>query len=130
MIGNFGLIGGGAAGLELDRADPALGTPPHALVLASSVGHSDAYQLVVEELLASQAGTGGAENALVRADMVFFENSHGGGVFSTGSIAWAGSLSYNNYDNNVSRITANVLNRFLDDAPLCIAKENHTPLAE
>ena len=27
-------IGGGAAGWEIDRADPALGTPPHALVVA------------------------------------------------------------------------------------------------
>ena len=29
IIGDFGLIGGGAAGLELDRADHALGTPPN-----------------------------------------------------------------------------------------------------
>ena len=36
IIGDFGLIGGGAAGLELDRADRMLGTPPNALVLASS----------------------------------------------------------------------------------------------
>lgn len=28
LIGDFGLIGGGAAGLELDRADRQLGTPP------------------------------------------------------------------------------------------------------
>ncbi len=116
-IGNFGLIGGGAAGLELDRADALLGTPPHALVLASSVGHSNAYQFVVEELLATGPGTGGTENAMVRADLVFFETSAGGAVFSTGSIAWAGSLSHNNYDNNVSKITTNVLDRFLDPTP-------------
>ena len=30
-VGDFGLIGGGAAGWEIDRADTALGTPPHAL---------------------------------------------------------------------------------------------------
>ena len=40
----------GAAGSELDRADFALGTPPHTLVLASSSGHSDAYQHVVEQI--------------------------------------------------------------------------------
>jgi N,N-dimethylformamidase len=45
----------------------------------------------------------------------------GGAVFSTGSIAWCGSLSHNNYDNNVSRITANVLERFMDDEPLPLA---------
>jgi N,N-dimethylformamidase len=33
-IGDFGRLGGGAAGWEIDRADPALGTPPHALVVA------------------------------------------------------------------------------------------------
>jgi N,N-dimethylformamidase len=39
-------------------------------------------------------------------------------VFSTSSIAWSGSLSYNNYDNDVSRITENVLRRFDDDEPI------------
>ena len=43
---------------------------------------------------------------------------HGGAVFSTSAIAWCGSLSYNNYTNNVSRITENVLRRFAADAPL------------
>lgn len=42
LIGDFGLIGGGAAGLEIDRADRHLGTPPHALVLATLQGrHTD-----------------------------------------------------------------------------------------
>jgi N,N-dimethylformamidase len=39
ILGDFGLSGGGAAGFELDRADQRLGTPPHALVLASSEKH-------------------------------------------------------------------------------------------
>ena len=39
-------------------------------------------------------------------------------MFSTGSIAWSAGLSYNNYDNNVSRITANVLRKFAADDPL------------
>jgi N,N-dimethylformamidase len=38
-------------------------------------------------------------------------------VFSTGSIAWCGSLSHNGYANNVARITGNVLRRFLDPTP-------------
>ena len=49
--------------------------------------------------------------------MVFFETPNGGAVFSTGSIAWAGALSHNSYDNNVARITGNVLRRFIDDTP-------------
>jgi N,N-dimethylformamidase len=47
--------------------------------------------------------------------MVFFTAPNGGAVFSTGSIAWAGSLSHNGYENNVARITTNVLRRFLSD---------------
>jgi N,N-dimethylformamidase len=54
----------------------------------------------------------------VRADLVVFETPNGGAVFSTGSIAWAGSLGHNGYDNNVARITGNVLRRFIDPTPL------------
>ncbi len=116
-IGGFGSIGGGAAGLEVDRADPALGTPPQALVLASSVGHSDNYLLVLEDVSLNRPGLGGTEEPGVRADLVFFETPAGGAVFSTGSIAWAGSLAHDRYDNNVARLTGNVLNRFLDPKP-------------
>jgi N,N-dimethylformamidase len=54
---------------------------------------------------------------MVRCDMVFFETPKGGAVFSTSSISWAGALSHNGYDNNVSRITANVVKRFIDPKP-------------
>ena len=40
--------------------------------------------------------------------MVFFETPNDGAVFAVGSITWFGSLSYNTYDNPVSRITDNV----------------------
>ncbi|MBM4257039.1 MAG: LamG domain-containing protein [Deltaproteobacteria bacterium] len=126
LIGDFPslVLNHGAAGFELDRADAALGTPPHALVLASSFGHSDSYQHVVEEVLISDSRQGGTVNPLVRADMVYFECAKGGAVFSTGSIAWCGSLSYNNYDNNVSRITDNVLRRFVAEEPLPERKDS------
>ena len=62
-------------------------------------------------------GTDGIEHPKVRADMVFFETPNGGAVFSTGSITWAGSLGHNRYDNNVARITGNVLRRFVQDEP-------------
>ena len=39
-------------------------------------------------------------------------------MFSTSSIAWCGSLSHNDYDNNVSRIMRNVLDRFASPEPL------------
>lgn len=117
-IGDFGLIGGGAAGLELDRADTSLGTPPGAYVLASSEKHTDIYLVVCEELLINYPGLGGHESPMVRADMVFYPTSNGGGLFATSSIAWSGSLSHNNYENNVSRITKNVLDRFIGEKPL------------
>jgi len=117
IIGDFGSAGGGASGFEIDRADVAYGTPPHALLLASSEGHSDYYLLVLEDISLNYPGLGGDECDMVRADLVFFETPNGGAVFSTGSIAWAGSLAHNGYDNNVSRLTENVLRRFLDSAP-------------
>ena len=112
VIGDFGLVMGGAGGYEIDRADTALGTPPHALVLATTAGFSDNYQPVIEEVFVNDSRHGGAAGSPVRGDMVFFEGPKGGAVFSTGSIAWCGSLSHNDYDNNVSRITENVLRRF------------------
>lgn len=120
LIGDFGLVGGGAAGLEIDRAEPLLGTPPHALTVASSEGHSDLILLVKEEHALSIPFSTGSQNDDVRADMVFFETESGGAVFSTGSIAWCGSLSHNDYDNNVSRITGNVLKRFVDPEPFAL----------
>jgi N,N-dimethylformamidase len=113
-IGDFGLIGGGAAGWELDVSRHKLGTPPHALKLASSESHTDSYLHVNEDIGHMFIAIGGRDDPLVRADMMFFETPNGGAVFSTGSITWCGSLYHNQNDNNVSRITRNVLNRFLD----------------
>lgn len=115
-IGDFGILGG-AAGLELDASDPELGTPRHALVLAKSVDHSNTFLPTPEELLAGFPGLDAIENDRCRAELVFFETPSGGAVFSTGSIAWASALSHNHYDNNVSRLTRNVLKRFLDPEP-------------
>jgi len=57
---------------------------------------------------------GGSRQPLVHADMVYVPYPNGGAVFATGSISYAGCLSHNRYDNNISRITANVLKRFLE----------------
>jgi N,N-dimethylformamidase len=48
--------------------------------------------------------------------LAFFETRAGRAVFSTGAIAWCGSLSHNNDDNKDTRITGDVLRRFLDPA--------------
>lgn len=114
IIGDFGLQGGGAAGIEIDHADINLGTPAHTLILASSENHTEAYRLVNEEMSITVPTVTAPVDARIAADMIFFETSGGGAVFNVGSIAWAGSLSHNGYANNVSKITANVLQRFTE----------------
>ena len=49
--------------------------------------------------------------------MVFFETMKNGAVFSVGSVAWGGSMAWNKYENNISKITKNVLDRFLNPKP-------------
>jgi len=120
IIGDFGLIGGGAAGIELDRANFEEGTPPHALILARSENHTANYLTSLDMLPINCLG---AERANpIYADMVFYETAAGGAVFSTGSIAWAGSLSHGGYDNNVAAISANVLKRFLHPADFTLGE--------
>jgi N,N-dimethylformamidase len=113
VIGDFGLCVEAAGGFEIDRVDPAWGTPPHTLVLASATKFGRQYLHVVEEVGVMSDAEHGEASDKVRADMVFYEHPGGGAVFSASSISWSGSLSHNNYDNNVSRITENVLRRFL-----------------
>jgi len=80
--------------------------------------HCELLNLIVpEEFLETAPGLGGEESGLARADIVFFTMPNNGAVFSVGSISWAGSLSHDGYENNVSRITDNVLRRFLNPAP-------------
>ena len=118
LIGDFGALHGGAAGVELDGVSRKLGTPSHTLVVARSEGHSQLYYLCPEETPYHHPVMNGAENDRVRADLVFYETPAGGGVFSTGSISWCASLGHEGYDNNVARITGNVLRRFLEPEAL------------
>ncbi|MBT6203995.1 MAG: N,N-dimethylformamidase, partial [Rhodospirillaceae bacterium] len=116
-IGDFGQLGG-ASGLELDWVDRSLGTPDHCLRLASSTDHSPQYLQTVDTMTFNHTAVAAPVNPAVRADMVFFETPQGGGVWSTGSIAWSTSLAWNAYDNNVARITGNVLRRFAAADPI------------
>ena len=120
IFGDHGLSAHGAAGFELDRADKRLGTPEHAVVVASSENHPpDAPWVLVPEEMLTHIVTWPGEPAkdLIRADMTFFECPNGGAVFSTGSITFCGSLVTNNFDNDVSRLLDNVVKRFLDPEP-------------
>jgi N,N-dimethylformamidase len=124
VIGADGIMAEGAAGLEIDCIDYAQGTPLHALIVASSKGHSNVYYasaLMIEDTLQwGAAGQGALDD--IRADMVFFETGSGGAVFSTGSIAYAGALSPNQYRNPIARLTENVLRRFIDGTPFEMPK--------
>jgi len=60
----------------------------------------------------------GTTNPRVRAEIVFCEMPNGGALWSSSSIAWCGAMSHNGYDNNVSRLTDNVVRRFAKDAPI------------
>jgi N,N-dimethylformamidase len=111
-IGNFGLALGGAAGDEFDRAYPGA-SPPGTLVLASSENHPAEYCVGIS-VLSYQTPEEQAHS--VRADVTYYEAPAGGAVFAAGSMCWCTSLPVNNYDNNVSRITANVLRKFLHAA--------------
>ena len=79
-------IHGGASGHETDKMSPS--SPKETVHLAKGTNVED----------------GGA-------DMVIIELENGGKVFSVGSITWVASLFP---DVHVSRITANVLSRFLE----------------
>jgi N,N-dimethylformamidase len=125
QIGNFPSLQlpGGAAGEELDRFDYSLNSPPTTLVLATARGFGNDYIWVVEEINnttnVSTTGNGGQPpNPLVRSDMTLSYYPKGGAVFSVSSISFTGSLFFNHYNNNVSRITGNVLRTFMSGAPL------------
>src|SRR5262249_26124596 len=77
---------GGASGHETDKISPS--SPRNVKLLAKGLNPND----------------GGAE-------IVCFETPSGGAVFSVGSICYPSSLPV---DENISRITANVLRRFQD----------------
>lgn len=118
VIGDFGYRGGGAVGLEFDRWDPDLGSPPNSVVLATSEAETAGTLLSGEEYITTTRALDGEQNARARCDMVYFTTAGGGAVWSTGTIAWATSLLWNGGENSVSRITENVLERFLDPTPL------------
>jgi N,N-dimethylformamidase len=48
----------------------------------------------------------------------YHETPNGGACFGFSSIASCGALPWNNGDNNISRLTKNVLDRFMMDGPL------------
>jgi N,N-dimethylformamidase len=115
IIGEFGVFGG-AVGQEIDRTEPARGTPSHTIILARSENHSSSMVYVIEEMNPVDPILS-YYLSQTYSEVAFFETPSGGAVFSVGSMAWCGSLSHNGYKNDISTITSNVLKRFLDSEP-------------
>ncbi len=115
-LGDFGLSGFGAAGFELDKVDFNLGSPKNIIILASSENHGKDFILVPEEQLTHITNLSGLpikEN--LKSDMIYYENSNGGKLFSVGSITFCGSLPTNKFNNNISIILKNVINKFINN---------------
>ncbi len=116
----------GAAGYEFDRVDQELGSPASTLLLASSVRFNASHRAMVDDEMQFQQGRDGhgvrdpqvpgVPHRFARADMAYLEYPNGGAVFSAGAICWRASLSANDYDGTVSRVTENVLRQFADPA--------------
>ncbi len=113
VFGEAGFAMGGAAGDEVDRYDVRLGSPPQARVVATSQKLGRYYKVAIEDVEMIADDLDGETDPRVRADVVIFDWAGGGVVFSTGSIAWAAALAWNGFDNDVERVTRNVLTRFL-----------------
>ena len=117
QIGDFGFSGNGAAGFELDHIDTRLGSNKDITLLAQSKASKDPKEnfiLTPEERLTHLSTLSGhTEEEVLQADMVYFEVPGGGSVFSTGSITFCGSLPWNNYQNNISKLLENVIKKSL-----------------
>lgn len=102
ILGDRGDLGG-VVGQEWDNA-AGLDLGPGHVVLGSSRDHS-----LIPPLF-------GALRPDHHADLVLYLRGPGA-VFSVSSMAWAGELSESDFDNDVARVTDNVLRRFLDPTP-------------
>jgi N,N-dimethylformamidase len=103
------------SGEEIDRFDLRLGSPPHALVVATATEQPAEMLKTKEEYHMTEVAS--ASDPAVRNDVVFFECPNGGAVFSTGSINWGAALAFAGGDNGVARVTRNAVRRFLDPRP-------------
>ena len=114
-IGDFGFSGNGAAGFELDHIDSDLTSKKDIMLLAQSKASKDPkenFVLVPESQLTHLSNIKHLpEEEILQADMVYFTVPGGGSVFSTGSITFCGSLPWNNFDNNVSKLLENIIKR-------------------
>lgn len=121
-FGTYGIdkVRGGCAGFEIDRYNAGNGAPRHALHLADSTPLMHTIEHVKISSVPVNITYEQKECAIdqwAKASVVFFETAKGGAMFSTGSITWISSAPENNWDNDICRITMNVVKRFIDSSP-------------
>ena len=104
-----GDVMGGPAGFEFDRIEYSLGSPHSTVCLATATDFNEFAVPLPDDTL----GTG--YFGKMQADISYLETPGKGAVFSTGSVTWCTCLFDNNGNNDVARITLNVLKRFQDD---------------
>lgn len=117
IFGHHGWLGNGAAGQEIDRVEVRLAPEADVHVIASSTGHPPSMLRTKEELLSFILPF---EDPKARSDIAIRFANQGGAAFSVGSMAWVGALLDGgdaSGRNDVIRMTANVINRFLDPVP-------------
>jgi N,N-dimethylformamidase len=98
---------GGASGFEVDAMRADLGTPADTVRLATATGFDPALTIIASEDVLS-TGTAGA----MESHIAYRRLAGGGRVFSAPSIAWTSCLADRGGDNDVARITANVIRAF------------------
>lgn len=107
-------FGGGVLGDEIDCMDFVLGILINVVLLVLLVGYDDIFGLFNEEIMYLMINIIGILMRKIWSDMVLFEISGGGMVFSVGSINWYLLLGWDGYENNVVRLMWNVLRRFME----------------
>lgn len=97
----------GPAGFEFDRVDFRRGSPVSTVCLASAKEFEGVPIPLPEDLPST-----GELLGEVRCDLAYYTVPNGGAVFSASSMSWIPCLMANGGDNDIARITLNVLQRF------------------
>ena len=114
VLGDYGLSGGGAAGFELDRADPMLGTPDGAVILARSENPLPSFLTVPEELLSQrdQHQRRTDRGPVARRDRVFRHAIRWRGVLGRLDHLLRQPVAQRCFEGPISQLLENVVRRF------------------
>ena len=109
IFGDSGIVLDGAAGYEVDNTSSVLGTPEHIVVLATASGFPDDY---VDDPGRWYEGGAPERDSRRIAELSYLTHASGGAVFSASSVCFLGALPGPSQQNDVGRITTNLLLHF------------------